>query len=206
MLKRILTVVAMLLLAVAFGCGGSEGPKNLVGTAGSNSAVLSWDAVDSGTETTTYNVYRGTVSGSINSKTKIATALTATTYTDTSLTASATFYYQVTAQDSKGESDASNEVKVSLGAISAPVNLTQNTVAGQVNLTWSAVSGATGYNVYRGTTQTGTLTAKAKIAAAVSSTTYSDATATPGVTYYYQVTAFNSTSESPGSSEVSATP
>jgi len=207
MLKRILTAVVMLLLAMITGCGdGPDAPKNLVGTAGANSALLNWDAVDSGAEIITYNVYRGTVSGSINAKTKIASALSATTYTDTSLTAGTIFYYQVTAQDLQGESDASNEVQVSLGTLPAPANLTATTVAGQVDLAWSVVSGATGYNVYRGTTQTGTITGKSKIATGVSTTSYSDLTVTRGVTYYYQVTAIDSSSESPGSSEVSATP
>ncbi|MRR34209.1 hypothetical protein EG829_05820 [bacterium] len=207
MAKRILTAVVMLLLAIVTGCGdGPEAPKNLVGTAGSGGAVLNWEAVDSGAEKVTYNVYRGTVSGSINTKTKIASNLTATTYTDTTLTTGTTFYYQVTAQDIQGESEASNEVTLSLGTLPAPANLTASTVAGQVDLAWSAVSGATGYNVYRGTTQTGTITGKSKIATGVSTTSYSDLTVTRGVTYFYQVTAIDSSSESPGSSEVSATP
>ena len=207
MVKRILTAVVMLLLAVAVGCGnGTDAPQNLVGTAGSRAAVLNWDAVESGTEKVTYNVYRGTASGSINSKTKIASALSATTYTDTTLTAGATFYYQVTAQDLQGESDASNEINVSLGTLPAPANLTATTVAGQVDLVWDAVSGATGYNVYRGTTQTGTITGKSKIATGVSTTSYSDLTVTRGVAYFYQVTAIDSSSESTGSNEVSVTP
>lgn len=207
MVKRIMTVVVMLLLAMVTGCGdGPDTPKNLVGTAGSGGAVLNWEAVESGTEIVTYNVYRGTVSGSINTKTKIASDLTATTYTDTTLTTGTTFYYQVTAQDAKGESDASNEVNVSLGTLPAPANLTATTVAGQVDLAWSTVSGATGYNVYRGTTQTGTITGKSKIATGVSTTSYSDLTVTRGVTYFYQVTAIDISSESPGSTEVSITP
>jgi fibronectin type 3 domain-containing protein len=207
MVKRILMVVVMLLLAMVTGCGdGPDTPENLVGTAGSGGAVLNWEAVDSGAEKVTYNVYRGTVSGSISTKTKIASDLTATTYTDTTLTTGTTFYYQVTAQDSKGESEASNEVNVSLGTLPAPANLTATTVAGQVDLAWSTVSGATGYNVYRGTTQTGTITGKSKIATGVSTISYSDLTVTRGVTYFYQVTAIDTSSESPGSNEVSVTP
>ena len=207
MVKRILMVVVMLLLAMVTGCGdGPDTPENLVGTAGSGGAVLNWEAVDSGAEKVTYNVYRGTVSGSISTKTKFASDLTSTTYTDTTLTTGTTFYYQVTAQDSKGESEASNEVNVSLGTLPAPANLTATTVAGQVDLAWSTVSGATGYNVYRGTTQTGTITGKSKIATGVSTISYSDLTVTRGVTYFYQVTAIDTSSESPGSNEVSVTP
>ncbi len=207
MLKRILTLAAMLLLGAVAGCGdGPDTPKNLVATSGADNASLRWDAVDAGSEKVTYNVYRGTASGSINAKTKIASELSTATYTDTLVTAGATYYYQVTSQSAKGESGASNEAKVTIGALPPPANLTATVSGGEVNLAWSAVSGATGYNVYRGTTQTGTLTAKTRIATGVAATTYSDSTVTPGVTHYYQVTATNATGESSGSNEVSATP
>ena len=209
MVKRILKSAALLLLAVGAGCGnGPDTPKNLVATSGADSASLRWDAVgdEKEEESVTYNVYRGTAAGSINSKTKIASDLSATTYTDTAVTPGSTYYYQVTAWNAKGESAASNEVKVTIGSLPAPAVLTATVSGGDVNLAWSAVSGATGYNVYRGTTQTGTLAAKARIATGVAATTYSDTTATPGVTYYYQVTATNATGESSGSDEVSATP
>lgn len=206
MVKRIQWVVAVMLLAFIAGCGdGPESPKNLVGTAGADSAVLSWDAVDSGVLTTTYNVYRGTVSGSVNGKTRIASSLTATSYTDSNLTPGATFYYQVTARNPDGESDPSNEVQVSPGNLPAPANLATSITAGQVNLTWGAVEGATGYNVYRGT-QTGTITGKSKIAAGIPSASYTDPTVTLGVTYYYQVTAIDSSRESAGSNETVVTP
>lgn len=207
MVKRILKVFGVLLLAVTLGCGdGPDAPENLNGVAAADSAVLSWDPVESGAETVTYNVYRGTASGSINGKTRIATGLGATTYTDSSLTTGATFYYQVTAQSSKGESDASNEARVTVGNLSAPANLTATAVAGQVNLTWNAVQGATGYNVYRGTTETGTVSGKSKIAAGVPATGYTDAAVTRGTIYYYQVTAIDSSRESAGSNEAGVTP
>jgi len=207
MVKRILSIVMLLLAFVISGCGdGPDAPKNLTGSAGANSASLNWDAVEAGTETVTYNVYRGTSTGSINGKTKIGSGLSTTSYTDASLTAGTSYYYQVTAQDSKGESDASNEVKVTPGGLPAPTNLTASAVAGQVNLTWNTVPGATGYNVYRGTTQTGTISGKTKIAAGVTSAGYTDATVTRGTTYYYQVTAIDSSRESAGSNESGVTP
>lgn len=207
MIKRIMSTLVLLFATVIAGCGdGPDAPANLTGTAGADSAALSWDAVESGTETVTYNVYRGTVTGSINGKTKIGSGLSATSYTDSSLTAGTAYYYQVTAQDSTGESNASNEVKVTPGGLPAPASLTASAVAGQVNLAWGTVSGATGYNVYRGTTQTGTVSGKSKIATGVSTASYTDATVTRGTTYYYQVTAIDSTRESAGSNEASVTP
>ncbi|MFB6630636.1 chitinase [Streptomyces sp. NPDC056362] len=64
-----------------------------------------------------------------------------------------------------------------------------------VPLTWTAVSGATSYNVYRGTTKVQTVTAPS---ATVSGLTAS----TP---YTFQVTAVNSAGESPKSAAVTAT-
>ncbi|MFJ6575662.1 chitinase [Streptomyces sp. NPDC091368] len=78
----------------------------------------------------------------------------------------------------------------------APVGLTAGSpTSTTVPLTWTAVSGATSYNVYRGTTKVQTVTAPS---ATVSGLTAS----TP---YTFQVTAVNSAGESPKSAAVTAT-
>ena len=74
----------------------------------------------------------------------------------------------------------------------------------QVSLSWTA-SGAASYNVYRGTSS-GALGTKIKIKTGATSASYTDTTAVNGTTYYYQVTAVNSSGESAGSTQVSATP
>jgi hypothetical protein len=59
-----------------------------------------------------------------------------------------------------------------------------------VNLSWNPSSGATGYNVYRSTTSTGSF---ARINPALdSNTAYSDSTVTASTTYYYAATSVNS--------------
>ena len=58
-----------------------------------------------------------------------------------------------------------------------------------VSLTWSAVPGATAYNVYRSTTSGQWGTTPLTGSSPVSSTSYTDATAANGTTYYYVVTA-----------------
>ena len=84
----------------------------------------------------------------------------------------------------------------------APTGLTATAGAGQVSLSWTASSGATSYNVLRGTadggpyTQVGTSTA----------TSYMDTNVTNGTTYYYVVTAVNSWGQSGNSNQISATP
>lgn len=206
---RILRIVAVVLfLAVTAACGnnGPAAPKNLVAVAGSSSVALSWDSVDSASETTKYNVYRGTTTGSLSSKTKIASSLTEVSYTDSSVAVNTTYFYQVTAENSEGESVGSSEVAVTVGTLPAPTNLTGTSGVGLVQLSWDSVLGATGYNIYRGTTQTGSLSGKTKIGTGISTTSYTDATVSFGTAYYYQVTATDGTLESGGSNEVAVTP
>jgi len=67
---------------------------------------LSWGAI---TGAATYNVYRGTTPGG-ESGTPVATGITGTTYNDTGLSPSATFYYTVKSVNTGGTSSSSNEV------------------------------------------------------------------------------------------------
>ncbi len=208
MVKILRIVAVVLFLAVTAACGdsGPAAPKNLTAVAGSTSVALSWDSVDSTTETMKYNVYRGTTTGPLTSKTKIASSLTEVSYTDTSVAVNTTYYYQVTAEDSKGESVGSDEVSVSVGTLPAPTNLTGTSGVGLVQLSWDSVLGATGYNIYRGTTQSGSLSGKTIIGTGISTTSYTDPMVTIGTTYYYQVTATDGSLESGGSNEVAVTP
>ena len=84
----------------------------------------------------------------------------------------------------------------------APSNLAATAGNGQVTLSWTGSSGATSYNVYRGTTSGG----ETSLHTGVSGTSYTDTRAVKGTTYYYEVTAVNSAGESGKSNEVSATP
>jgi endonuclease I len=89
----------------------------------------------------------------------------------------------------------------------APTGLAATGGDGTVNLTWSAngESDLAGYNVYRGTATGGPYT---KLnGPLVSATSYSDATVTNGTTYFYIITAVDTSSNISGdSAEASATP
>jgi hypothetical protein len=73
--------------------------------------------------------------------------------------------------------------------------------ADSVSLTWDAASGASGYRVYRSTDQSVYAQAGADVA---SGAAFSDSGLAPSTTYYYEVSAFNASGESPRSSQVSA--
>jgi hypothetical protein len=88
--------------------------------------------------------------------------------------------------------------------LNAPTNLKATAGSSQVALSWTAVAGAAGYNVERSTTSGGPYTT---IATNEAGTSYTDSTVTNGTTYYYVVTAIDSSKDvSANSNEVSATP
>ena len=178
-------------------------PSNLAATAGNNQVALSW-AASSGA--TSYNVYRGTASGN-ETLLPAGKGVSGTSYTDTAVTNGTKYFYEVTAVNSVGESGKSNEVSATPAVNSvpaAPSNLAATAGNGQVALSWAASSGATSYNVYRGTASgKETLLPAGK---GVSGTSYTDTAVTNGTKYYYEVTAVNSVGESGKSNEVSATP
>ncbi len=86
----------------------------------------------------------------------------------------------------------------------APSALTATAVSDtSIDLAWTAPSGiVASYNVYRGTTSDGE--AVSPVATSVPGNTYADTSLTKGSTYYYKVTAVNSTGEGPASNEASA--
>jgi alpha-L-arabinofuranosidase len=72
----------------------------------------------------------------------------------------------------------------------------------QINLSWSASVGATNYTVKRATGSGGPFTV---IATGVEATSYGDSGLSAGTTYYYVVSAVNSTGESANSAQAGAT-
>jgi hypothetical protein len=85
----------------------------------------------------------------------------------------------------------------------APANLTAVATNARVALTWSPSVSATSYNVKRSTVSGG---AYPILTSGVTATNYSDTQVVNGTTYYYVVSATNSSGESANSAEVSATP
>src|SRR5882724_2980287 len=103
-------------------------PTGLTTTVASSSQInLSWSGSSGAT---TYNVKRATISG--GPYTTIVTGVTGTTYSDTGLTASTTYYYVVSAVNTNGESANSTEAAgTTFAAVTAPPAPTALTAVAQ---------------------------------------------------------------------------
>ncbi len=183
-------------------------PTKLAASTGSGSVTLSWSA-STGSAPITYSVYRsGGSSGSTAAA--IASKLTSTGYTDTTVANGTAYTYTVTATNGEGTSGQSASAtatpQASVTAPSVPGSVAATAGNASVALSWAASTGSAPitYNVYRGTSAGGENTAA--IATKLTSTTYADSNLTDGTRYYYTVSATNSTGNSNPSAEVSATP
>ncbi len=145
--------------------------------------VLSWKAVQYADK---YQVIRSTT-GAKGSFT-LLTTVTGTSCTNSSAEAGKTYYYQVRALTESGFKSAySTPVKISLKAEApdAPA-VTGKLSSGKPKLTWSAVDGAAKYQIWRSTTgEAGSF----KELTTVSATSWRNAQAGAGKSYWYKVKA-----------------
>ncbi|MGO8669784.1 MAG: fibronectin type III domain-containing protein [Capsulimonadaceae bacterium] len=174
-------------------------PTGLTGRGSNSSVILTWT---SSSGATSYNIYNGTTSGG-ESTTAVATGVTGTTYTNSGLANETTYYFTIAAVNASGTSPQSAEASA-LTLPGGPAGLTATAGNVQVGLSWTPDTGATSYNVYRGTTSGGE--SATPIATGGTSTTYLDDLVVNGVTYYYTVTGVNAQGSSVASNEASATP
>jgi len=124
--------------------------------------------------------------------------------TMTNLTQTTIFYLDV-ADGSGGTWQCQATVNVAGLPPSAPTGLTAvagSCGSGTITLSWNASSGATSYNVLRGTTNGGPYS---QIISGVTGTSHVDSGRTAGVTYYYVVQAVNGNGSSANSLQASAT-
>ncbi len=164
------------------------GPSTPTGVSASDgtsttSVTVTWTA---STNATSYTVYRSTVAGQLG--TSVGTTNT-TSLTDASVTPGTLYYYSVVAVGAGGKSVSSAQDS-GYAAVPPPlpptgVSASDGTSNTSVTIQWVASASATSYTVYRSTTsgQLGTSIGT------TSTTTLTDTTVTPGVTYYYSVTA-----------------
>jgi chitinase len=99
-----------------------------------------------------------------------------------------------------------DEIQLTAAAVSipaAPGGLMATAGTASVSLAWNAVTGATGYNVYRATSQAGSY--EKLTTSPVTTTSYLDGSVAVGATYWYAAAAVNAAGEGASSAAVSAT-
>jgi endoglucanase len=196
-------------------------PTALAASAASASTVnLTWTAsAPPAGCSITYSVFRSTLSSfSPLSSNQIATGVTATSFADTGLASSTTYYYAVEALDAAGSSPASNVASATTqpggnqctAAPSAPGGLTATAASSsQINLGWSLVTPPANcsvtYSVFRSTANGFTPSSSNQIASGLSSAPFGDVGIAPLTTYYYRVEAADVAGASAASNQAAAT-
>ncbi len=176
-------------------------PTSLAATNSSGTIDLTWNSV-AGPGTISYSVYRSTTSGTYGAA--LATGLSSASYTDSTVSNGTVYYYKVSANNLSGESTLSSEVS-SQAIAGFSISSVSVNGASALQVSWGAASGASTYTLKYGTSSGSYGTTVSTNA--TSPTTVSSLT--PGTTYYFMVTAVNSTGSGStvnASSEVSGVP
>jgi serine protease len=204
--------------AILGGGGGGGGdvtppaaPAGLSATAGNASVALDWSN-NTEADLDGYVVYRATSAAGPFTALNAALLLSSA-YADGTVDNGATYYYHVTAVDTSGnESQTSATVSATPRAPdttppAAPAGLSATAGNGTVALDWSNNTEADldGYIVYRATSASGPFAALNANPRGQSA--YTDSSVSNGTTYYYRVTAVDTSgNESVDSATVSGTP
>lgn len=181
-------------------------PTGLSDSVANEVVTLSWNAVPG---VSGYEVVRGTTSGGPYTIGVGSVSAPTTTLKDSTALPGTTYYYAVEAYYftagglSAIWSPYSSPVTVTVVATELPAPTGLQAVIGQggyaVNLLWSKIAGAASYNILRATTNGSGYTPIGTSPYAL----YTDATGSPGTTYYYVVQAVNSVGPSPDSNQAS---
>lgn len=191
-------------------------PTNLVATVRSSSRVdLNWN--DNSTNESGFRIERRTGNSASNGDWEQVgvVGVNTTSFQNNGLSAATTYYFRVIAFNSVGVSDSSNVSVVTTqaedngggggGQIAGPVNLQGAAVSpSQVNLSWiDRADNEAGYRIRRKIGIDGSWSVLASLEA--NATSFQNTGLSSGLTYYYQVIAWNGLGESTPSNEVSVT-
>ncbi|MCF7789636.1 MAG: hypothetical protein K9N47_26165 [Prosthecobacter sp.] len=163
-------------------------------------AAIKWTDVSGETD---YAVERKTGSGGSWAQVG-ATTVSATTFTDSSVTVGNVYFYRVTAVNGGLSSPASDElaVSVTVPAVPTPLIATPNS-SSAITLNWPNVELESGYKLERGTSATGPWTQIATPTADV--VTFQNTGLTQNTTYYFRIRSTNAIGDSDYSEVVNAT-
>jgi uncharacterized protein (DUF1800 family)/fibronectin type 3 domain-containing protein len=170
-------------------------PANLSAAPGNARIALTWDPVPGATS---YRVFRSTT-GEFD-RTVLAT-VTTNTFTNTGLVNQTQYWYRVVGRNTGGDGPFSLVAAAPIAPPAPPAFVSATATDGSISVKWSPSSGATSYNLYRGTAPGAQGTVP--YAAGLTRSDLVDAVAN-GPTYYYRVTALNAGGESARSAETSA--
>ena len=153
----------------------------LSNVASSGKIKIAWDEID-GAES--YEVWRATTKNGTYKRISTTKKLS---LTNTSTTAGNTYYYKVRAlaADSTANSAYSSIKSRVCDLAQVTIQLSNRASDGAITIQWEAVEGASGYQVYRATSKSGSYTCLGT----TSKTTYNNTSGTAGKTYYYKVRA-----------------
>jgi hypothetical protein len=183
-------------------------PTNLIATASALSASVSLSWTDDGSNATSYTVERSSGTTGVWSVIASNLSATATSYVDRSVTAGATYRYEVEAFNGTAGSPYSNVAwaTVPSAGLAAPTNLTATAAASPLSITLSwtdNATSATSYVVDRSVDMTGVWTVIVNDLPGTA-TSYIDGQVERGVTYSYRVEAVAGRVASPYSNVASA--
>lgn len=151
---------------------------------------LSWNKVNGATA---YEIYRSASATSGFTKIRTLIGSSNTTLTNTGLVSGKTYYYKIRAYRSvygkKVYGTFSNVVSRKPIPGKPAIKSVQSTTSKKATVTWSQISGASGYEVYRCNTKSGTYKRIATVSGG-SRLTYTNSGLTSQKTYYYKVRAY----------------
>jgi fibronectin type 3 domain-containing protein len=154
-----------------------------------NSVNLSWSAASG---VSGYEIYRST--SSTGTYTKIATT-SSTSYTNTSLNTGTTYYYKIRAYKSGTPTTFSSFSPVVSAKPSISIPTSVKAVSSSYNsikTSWAAVSGASGYEIYRATSSTGSYSR----VGTTTSTSFTNSSLSTNTPYYYKVRTYRNVGSS----------
>jgi len=154
-----------------------------------NQVDLEWTAVEDADE---YELWRWETSEGWE---ELDDSISGTTYTDTSVTAGKTYYYQVSAD---GGSTWSNRVNETVGAYDASTLSLGTVTSSMIPLSWTTVTGAASYELWRYENSW------VQVGGMLTALTYTDNNVEIGKTYYYQVMAKGTAGDGAWSNRVNA--
>lgn len=140
-----------------------------------------------------YEIYRSESSSGAYSKIQDITNGTVLQYVNTGLVTNKTYYYKVRAYcrvNSNKVYAAYSNVLYTKPVLTSPVITTLETPAKKsIKITWNTAAGASGYEIYRSTSQNGTYSLVTTISNGTT-TTYKNTGLSSSTTYYYKMRAY----------------